>query len=87
MMEPYQCHFGEFTFSNYCDLVMHLRTHNGDKCSQCHIAFTQNSYLESHIRTTHTRESLYKCSHYENSFQVKTVLPGFSLFTLPALVL
>ena len=58
------CDQCSYKASNPYRLMIHLRTHTGEKpfkCDQCSYSATQNSHLTIHKRT-HTRERPYGCN-------------------------
>ncbi|XP_045598515.1 longitudinals lacking protein, isoforms H/M/V isoform X4 [Procambarus clarkii] len=59
MMMPYLCAFCSKRFRRRDGLVLHIRTHTGERpyaCPHCPVAFAQKSHLNRHIRTVHKIE-------------------------------
>nr|XP_027231792.1 protein glass-like [Penaeus vannamei] len=58
-MMPYRCPFCSRRFRRRDGLVLHVRTHTGERpyaCPHCPVAFAQKSHLNRHIRTVHKVE-------------------------------
>ncbi|KAG7162861.1 Zinc finger protein 394-like 2 [Homarus americanus] len=56
---PYRCPFCSRRFRRRDGLVLHVRTHTGERpyaCPHCPVAFAQKSHLNRHIRTVHKVE-------------------------------
>ncbi|XP_053630112.1 longitudinals lacking protein, isoforms H/M/V isoform X9 [Cherax quadricarinatus] len=56
---PYCCPFCSRRFRRRDGLVLHVRTHTGERpypCPHCPVAFAQKSHLNRHIRTVHKVE-------------------------------
>lgn len=56
---PYLCPFCSRRFRRRDGLVLHVRTHTGERpysCPHCPVAFAQKSHLNRHIRTVHKVE-------------------------------
>ncbi|XP_071523768.1 uncharacterized protein [Panulirus ornatus] len=59
VMMPYRCPFCSRRFRRRDGLVLHVRTHTGERpyaCPHCPVAFAQKSHLNRHIRTVHKVE-------------------------------
>lgn len=53
-----------FTASD--SLRIHMFSHTGErpyKCEQCDASYVQSGHLKRHVRTAHTRQSIYECQH------------------------
>ncbi|CAL4064970.1 unnamed protein product, partial [Meganyctiphanes norvegica] len=60
---PYQCSDCALTFSKMSDLIVHLKTHNGDElyqCNHCNKAFSNSTDFTEHL-ITHSVNNIYKC--------------------------
>ncbi|MPC70534.1 Gastrula zinc finger protein XlCGF9.1 [Portunus trituberculatus] len=56
---PYLCPYCSRRFRRRDGLVLHVRTHTGERpyaCPHCRVAFAQKSHLNRHIRTVHKVE-------------------------------
>ncbi|GBO03838.1 Zinc finger protein 674 [Araneus ventricosus] len=61
------------SFSRKDNLVVHYRTHTGEKlfpCDRCHKRFSTKNVLTIHLRT-HTGEKPYSCHQCDKSFSTK----------------
>ena len=68
-MKPYKCDTFSARFLNRRDLIMHIRTHTGekpDKCENCDAKFSRIDNLNVHTRI-HTVENVHKISVQESS--------------------
>ncbi|CAH2005108.1 unnamed protein product [Acanthoscelides obtectus] len=64
------CSVCEKVFNSHSNLVIHMRSHTGDKpyvCEVCNKSFTQSCNLVNHMRI-HTGEKPFKCPHCDRAF-------------------
>ncbi|VEN62646.1 unnamed protein product [Callosobruchus maculatus] len=64
------CSICQKVFNSHSNLVIHMRSHTGDKpyvCEVCNKSFTQSCNLVNHMRT-HTGEKPFKCPHCDRAF-------------------
>ncbi|KAK3908337.1 Zinc finger protein Xfin, partial [Frankliniella fusca] len=75
-LRTFSCKYCSNKFSSKSLLIMHTRTHTGEKpykCDQCNARFIQKSQLTSHIRV-HTGERPYECAYCNAKFAWKSHL-------------
>lgn len=64
------CEICNKAFNNHSNLLIHMRTHTGDKpyaCEVCNKSFSQSCNLVNHMRI-HTGEKPFKCPHCDRAF-------------------
>lgn len=64
------CHYCSKTFNSHSNLLIHLRTHTGQRpyiCEVCNKAFSQSCNLVNHMRI-HSGEKPFKCPHCDKAF-------------------
>ncbi|XP_051742028.1 gastrula zinc finger protein XlCGF57.1-like [Ctenopharyngodon idella] len=74
--KPFRCSVCNKYFSTKHHLVVHKRTHTGErpyKCPQCERRFTYSVSLKAHVRV-HTNERPYQCSECGKTFTNSTSL-------------
>ncbi|XP_036907694.1 zinc finger protein 891 [Sturnira hondurensis] len=74
--EQYECSQCGKPFRRISNLILHRRSHMGEKqyeCKECGRVFTDSSTLKRHIRT-HTGEKPYECLQCGKAFSQKTSL-------------
>ncbi|XP_064628310.1 zinc finger protein 70-like [Lineus longissimus] len=74
--KKFKCEYCEMAFSTSSGVIIHTRTHTGDKpfkCSMCSKAFAREDSLRNHVMI-HTGEKPSKCSICGKSFREKKSL-------------
>lgn len=74
--EVHKCTYCYKTFAQNSDMLMHQKTHSGErrfKCPHCEKEFRHNSSLKVHIKL-HTGEKPYKCCSCDRTFRQKVHL-------------
>ncbi|KAK9881994.1 hypothetical protein WA026_018183 [Henosepilachna vigintioctopunctata] len=64
------CHYCNKSFNTHSNLLIHIRTHTGQKpyvCQVCNKAFSQSCNLVNHMRI-HSGEKPFKCPHCDKAF-------------------
>ncbi|KAL3278454.1 hypothetical protein HHI36_013775 [Cryptolaemus montrouzieri] len=64
------CHYCNKSFNTHSNLLIHIRTHTGQKpyiCEVCDKAFSQSCNLVNHMRI-HSGEKPFKCPHCDKAF-------------------
>jgi uncharacterized Zn-finger protein len=67
---PFPCTFCDKRFTTKSHLVIHVRTHTGEKpyrCMYCDMCFRTSSKLGRHLKT-HTGETPHKCQYCDRQF-------------------
>ncbi|XP_058451826.1 zinc finger protein 664-like [Malaya genurostris] len=73
----FKCDLCEATFKLYGNLIIHRRSHTGERpypCSICGRAFSTSSNMKTHMNVVHSQDRPYKCQQCYKSFNSETRL-------------
>ncbi|XP_065075239.1 zinc finger protein 558-like [Ochlerotatus camptorhynchus] len=67
----FKCDLCDATFKLYGNLIIHRRSHTGERpyaCNICGRAFSTSSNMKTHMNVVHSQDRPYKCNHCHKSF-------------------
>ncbi|XP_055542012.1 zinc finger protein 664-like [Wyeomyia smithii] len=71
----FKCDLCEATFKLYGNLIIHRRSHTGERpypCNICGRAFSTSSNMKTHMNVVHSQNRPFKCQHCHKSFNSET---------------
>ncbi|XP_055600897.1 zinc finger protein ZFP2-like [Uranotaenia lowii] len=73
----FKCDMCEGTFKLYGNMIIHRRSHTGERpypCTICGRAFSTSSNMKTHMNVVHAQDRPYKCQQCHKSFNSETRL-------------
>ncbi|XP_053693782.1 zinc finger protein 267-like [Sabethes cyaneus] len=71
----FKCDLCDATFKLYGNLIIHRRSHTGERpypCNICGRAFSTSSNMKTHMNVVHSQDRPFKCQHCYKSFNSET---------------